>query len=90
MSDGAVSWVFPHRPEVDFEDDGRSFWKREAIMQAILGHTQSLTYAFRWSCTPQGREYWELRESGKERLTLGDVEQLMAWYALFPVEERKT
>lgn len=43
------------------------------------GSTKSLMYAFKWSSTPQGNDYWRSIMVGTQKLSRTDIIQIQRW-----------
>jgi hypothetical protein len=55
---------------------------REDAIKVLNGDLESLVYAFLWSETPQGNDYWRKICEGLEPLTEEDILYLEKWVAL--------
>lgn len=55
---------------------------REDAIKVLNGDLKSLVYAFLWSETPQGNDYWWKIYEGLEPLTKDDILYLEKWVAL--------
>jgi len=54
-------------------------FSREDAIKVLNGDVKSLVYAFRWSETPQGNDYWWKIHEGLEPLTGDDILYLGRW-----------
>ena len=55
---------------------------REDAIKVLNGDLKSLVYAFLWSETPQGDDYWRKIYEGLEPLTEDDILYLERWIAV--------
>lgn len=88
-NDYPISWTFPDWPDHTLSSltrQHRCNLIHRSILAVIAGDASGLYDAFFWDGTPQGYDYWKDRALGFRKMSPRDVEQLMVWYAMRPVE----